>query len=148
MDVPQRLTRHVTNEEAARIIALIQDGRSQRYVAGVIGVQQSTISRVVNRYQETGQLTRRPGQGRGRVTSVVDDRYLRLTALGIRHTNARRLQTDLLAARNVRMCLQTVRNRLREAGLRARVPARGPRLTREHRVARLEFAREHANWNI
>lgn len=46
MDVSERLT-HVINEEDARIIALIEDGHSQKYIAGVTD-------------QETGQLSRRP----------------------------------------------------------------------------------------
>jgi transposase len=148
MAIPQRLTRHLNNEEAVRAIALIEDGRSQRYVANLLGVQQSTISRVVQRYRETGQYSRREGQGRRRITTAVDDRFLRLTAMRTRHCTARMLQTELIAARNVHICLQTVRNRLREENIRPGVPARGPRLTREHRVARLQFAREHADWGL
>ena len=55
---------------------------------------------------------------------------------------------ELFGARDVDISVQTVRNRLREDNLRARVPAKGPLLTRAHRVARLEFAREHVNWGI
>lgn len=36
---------------------------------------------------------------------------------------------------------------LKEANLTPRRPARGPKLTTAHRQARLEFAREHINWN-
>lgn len=140
--------RRLTEEQAVKVITLIEDGRSQRYVANVIGVQQSTISRIVSRYRETGQCSRREGQGRRRITTAVDDRFLRVTALRTRHCTARMLQRDLLAATNVNMSLQTVRNRLREHNLRAMVPARGPRLTRAHRVARLQFAREHVDWGL
>jgi hypothetical protein len=77
-----------------------------------------------------------------------DDRFLRLTALRTRHCTARLLQNEMLAARDVEISLQTVRNRLREDNIRARVPARAPQLTRQHRVARLAFAREHVNWDI
>jgi hypothetical protein len=43
----------------------------------------------------------------------------------------------MLAARDVEISLQTVRNRLREDNIRAPVPTRAPQLTRQHRVARL-----------
>lgn len=148
VQVQLRHNRHLTEEEAVKVITLIEDGRSQRYVANIIGVQQSTISRVVRRYRETGQYCRREGQGRRKITAAVDDRFLRVTALRTRHFTARMLQNDLLAARNVNISLQTVRNRLREDNLRASVPATGPRLTRAHRVARLQFAREHADWDL
>lgn len=42
----------------------------------------------------------------------------------------------------------TIRRRLREHGLRFRRPATGPDLLRNHRTARLRFAREHQHWNV
>lgn len=148
MNVPQRVSYHLTHDEAIRALTLLQDGRSQRYTARVLGVNHSTIGRLAQRHQETGSVERRPGQGRGRVTSVRDDRYLRLITLRTRHCTARLLQREMLAARDVAISLQTVRNRLREDNIRARVPARAPLLTRQHRVARLTFARDHMNWDI
>ncbi|RZC35984.1 HTH Tnp Tc3 2 domain containing protein, partial [Asbolus verrucosus] len=109
-------------------------------------VQQSTISRTLAHFNEIGKYTRRPGQGPHRVTSRRDDRFLQLMALRLRHCTARMLQTELHNVRNVRVCVQTVRNRLREANLHAQVPASGPMLTREHQVVRLEFARKHVHW--
>ncbi|RZC40183.1 HTH 38 domain containing protein [Asbolus verrucosus] len=91
MNVPQRISYHLTHEEAIRALALLQNGRSQRYVAGVLGVHHSTIVRLAQRHQETGSVDRKPGQGRRRVTSVRNDRFLRLTALRIRHCTARLL---------------------------------------------------------
>lgn len=43
---------------------------------------------------------------------------------------------------------QTVINRLRESGLRARHPVRVPMLTARHRRARLAYARQHLQWNM
>lgn len=93
--------------------------------AEVIDVQQSTISRVVYRYQRTGQVSIRPDQCRRKVTSELDDCYLRLTGLRIRHTSARKQQAELLAALNFRISLQIVTNRLREVGIKEKVTARG-----------------------
>jgi transposase len=138
MNVPQRVSYHLTHEEAIQALALLQDGRSQRYVSRVLGVNHSTIVRLAQRHQETGSVDRRPGQGRRRVTSVRDDRFLRLTALRSRHCTARLLQSEMLTARDVEISLQTVRNRLREDNIRAHVPARAPQA----------FAREHVNWDI
>jgi transposase len=114
-------------------------------VARVLGVNHSTIVRLTQRHQETGSVDRRPGQCRRRVTSVRDDRFLRLIALRTRHCTARLFQSEMLAARDVEMSLQTVRNRLGEDNIPAHVPARAPQLTRQHRVARLAFCREHVN---
>lgn len=139
---------NLTTEQVARIIALIEDGRTQTYVANLMNINQSSVSRAVSRYRETGNYRRRPVFGRPRCTSRQDDRYLRLQALRLRHVTARQLQNDLNNVRNTRVSSQTVRNRLRESGIRARVAVTVPHLTRAHRVARLRFAREHVNWTI
>jgi hypothetical protein len=49
--------------------------------------------------------------------------------------------------RGVMISVSTVRRRLKERGLFAKTPATGPRLTVEHRRARLEFAHQYVNWD-
>ncbi|XP_072383871.1 uncharacterized protein [Diabrotica undecimpunctata] len=140
---------NLTRDQVVRIISLSEDGRSQRYVANLVGVNQSTVSRVVVRYRETGLYERRAVTGRPRTTMHVDNRFLVLQALRRRHVTSSQLQHDLAkCTRNVVVSLETVRHILRQSGIRARVAATAPRLTREHRIARLTFAREHVNWNI
>ncbi|XP_072376013.1 uncharacterized protein, partial [Diabrotica undecimpunctata] len=134
--------------QVVRIFSLIEDGRSQRYVANLVGLKQSTVPRVVVRYRETGLYERRAVTGRPRATTHVDNRFLVLQALCRRHVTASQVQHDLVETRNVRVSTETVRHILRQSGIRARVAVTAPRLTREHRIARLTFAREHINWNI
>uniref|UniRef100_T1H199 Transposase Tc1-like domain-containing protein n=1 Tax=Megaselia scalaris TaxID=36166 RepID=T1H199_MEGSC len=43
-------------EQVAQIIALLDDGRSQRYVSEHLGIPRSTIGYAVQRFQETGRL--------------------------------------------------------------------------------------------
>jgi hypothetical protein len=114
----------------------------------VLSVNHSTIVRLAQRHQETESVDRKPGQSRRRVTSVRVDHFLRVTALSTRHYITRLLQREMLGARNMEISLQTVRNRLRDDNIWARVPARVPQFTRQHRIAPLAFAREHVNWNI
>lgn len=65
----------------------------------------------------------------------------------------RRLPATLVArrlaeVRNVVVSARTIRRRLREYGLVSRRPSRGPELLAEHRVARLQFVRQHINWDM
>jgi hypothetical protein len=46
-----------------------------------LNVSPSVIHRLWNHYDETGQFTRRVGQGHGRMTTPQDDRYLTIGAL-------------------------------------------------------------------
>ncbi|PSN35137.1 hypothetical protein C0J52_24725 [Blattella germanica] len=59
-----------------------------RYVAGVLGVNASTIQRTYQRYRDLDTYTRRPGFGHRRVTSSRADRFLRIQVLRNRHTTA------------------------------------------------------------
>lgn len=136
----------LTVSEAVRIVTLLEEGYSQRIVANRVGVAQSTVSEVGRRYRETNQFTRRPGQGRRRSTSHLDDRFIVLRSLRNRTYTAPELQGALAEVRRVNISERTVRRRLAEVGLRARRPANGPRLLAHHKIQRLRFARQHVNW--
>ena len=140
--------RHLSSNEVARAVQMVEDGRTQRQAANALGVSQSVIGRAVQRYQETGQYTRRPGQGRPRSTTPGQDRYLRTLAARNRYSTARQLRHDFQDATGSRISDQTVRNRLHHAGLHARRPFAVPRLTAAHRRARLTFSRDHSDWQL
>jgi len=133
--------------DSARVVALLEDGRSQAYVSRTLGIPRTTVRRVFHRYQETGGYTRRPGSGRPRSTSARDDHFILLNVLRNRRTTAVEARQRLLQVRNVNVSSRTVRRRLSEAGLQARRPAIGPELQPRHRTARLNFARNHINWS-
>jgi transposase len=60
------------------------------------GINQSTVSRILRRYRETGGYSRRPGQGRGKATTADQDRFLRLQALRTRFVTSTIIQTRFL----------------------------------------------------
>ncbi|GFX69790.1 transposable element Tcb2 transposase [Trichonephila clavipes] len=66
---------HLTDSEAWRVVGRLEEGQNQAEVAQAIGVLQSVISRIWNRFLETGNAGRRPGQGRRRATTPNEDRY-------------------------------------------------------------------------
>ncbi|MBS0032906.1 MAG: transposase [Candidatus Baumannia cicadellinicola] len=138
----------MSESDVSRAVTLIEVGVSQRDVGRRLGVSQSVISRLWNQHQELGTLRRRPGQGRSRSTTHIEDRFLRVNELRNRFLTARELQNDLSQATGNRVSDQTVRNRLLEAGLRSKRPVRVPRLTARHKRARLQFARDHRRWQL
>lgn len=135
-------------EQVARAIALVEDGRSQRYAARVLNLPETNVRRAIRRYWETGLYTRRRGSGRPRVTGLRDDRFILMHTLRNRFSTAAETSRRLRAARGVEVSAETVRRRLQEMTLRARRPARRATLTAAHRRARLSFAREHRHWTV
>ena len=82
------------------------------------------------------------------MTTPRQDRILVLLSRRNRMSTARALEIDFRRATTVHLSDQTVINRLHEDGMRARRPARGPILTAQHRVQRLNFAHEYQNWQL
>ena len=71
---------HLTQLEAWRLVRRLQGGQTQTEVATGIGVAQSGIFRIWNRFLETGNASRKSGRGRRRVTTPNKDHYLMKTA--------------------------------------------------------------------
>ncbi|GFU23290.1 HTH_Tnp_Tc3_2 domain-containing protein [Trichonephila clavipes] len=99
---------HLTDSEAWRVVGMLEGGQTQTEVAQAIRVSQSVISRIWNRFLETGSAGRRPGQGRRRATTTIEDRYLVLTARRHRNMNATLLQQHLRSATGTAVSTQTV----------------------------------------
>ncbi|GFT19422.1 transposable element Tcb2 transposase [Trichonephila clavipes] len=92
----------LTDSEAWRVVGRLEGGQTQAEVAQVIGVSQSVISRIWNRFLETGSAV--------------------LMARRHRNMNATLLQQHLRSATGITVSTQTVRNRLHAVGLYARRP--------------------------
>lgn len=141
-----RENRNLSPEECAVAIALVEEGLSQVQVALRLGVTQSTVSRILERFRETNSNQRRPGQGRHRVTTNNQDRFLRLQAIRTRFVTTTSLQQEFSRRYNYRISRDTVRRRLAEVEVTPYRAATGPLLTADHRRQRRQFAQEHQNW--
>jgi transposase len=143
MNCNQRHSRNLSPEECTVAVALSEKGRTQQSIAERFSVMQSTISRVINRYLETGINKRRTGKGRKRMTTANQDRFLRLQTLRQRFVTSTSLQEAFSLRYNALISQDTIRRRLAEHQLLPYVLATAPLLTAEHR---LEFAHAHLNW--
>ena len=129
----------LTEVQGGQAIALLMQGQRQQQVARHFGVHASTIERLVRRLRETGRVADRPRSGRPRVTSQRQDRAIRLAQLRNRRLTATETAVNTVGSHNRRIHPKTVRNRLREFGLRARRPNVGLPLSRARRARRRRF---------
>ncbi|GFS77929.1 transposable element Tcb2 transposase [Trichonephila clavipes] len=89
---------HLTDSEAWRVVGRLEGLQAQAKVAQAIGVSQSVICRIWNRFLETGSAGLIPGQGVRQATTPIEDRYLVLTAPRHQNTNTTLLQQHLRSA--------------------------------------------------
>ena len=97
-------------------IGRLQAGESQNEVARTLNVNQSNISRLWNRFQQTSSTNDRQRSGRPRITTPELDRYIRVFHLRNRIVAASTTAAGIHGLR--RISSQTVRNRLRQHGIR------------------------------
>ena len=119
---------------------MLECGRSQDNVARRFNVSRSTITRLVHRVIVTGGLSDRPRPGAPRVTSVRQDNFIRQRHLRDRYVTAESTALTVNWNRGRTISRNTVRNRLRDRGIRCRRPYRGPVLTQRHRRERQQWA--------
>lgn len=138
----------LTGTERERAIGMLQAGSHVNRVARVFHVHPSTISRLRGRLQASGSTSDRPRSGRPRVTTDRDDRRIRMLHLRDRLRSATVTAAETPGLHNNRISDQTVRNRLRQAGLHARRPYRGLVLTAPRRQQRMRWVITHGRWTI
>ncbi|GFY11730.1 transposable element Tcb2 transposase [Trichonephila clavipes] len=131
-----------------RIVRMLESSRSQTEVSRILNVDQSVISRLCQRFQRTGDVTRQPVSGRPRVTTSRQDLYLVISARRQRGSTARALGSVLTVATGIRISKQTIYRRLNHTGLYTRRPAVCIPLTSAHKRARLNWSLKHQHWSV
>ncbi|EFN85118.1 Transposable element Tcb2 transposase, partial [Harpegnathos saltator] len=106
----------------------------------------SAVQRGYTRNLETNSFQRRSVSGRLHITDERDDQFIVLNSLRNRHQTAVQIQNSLRDVFHNNVCVNTVRNRMRENGFFARRPAGVLSVTCLHRVARLDFVVNRRHW--
>ncbi|GFV24074.1 transposable element Tcb1 transposase [Trichonephila clavipes] len=129
-----------------RINGRLECGRTQLEVSEELGIAQSVISRLWQRFQDDGNASRCYRTGRPRVTTPNEDRYLAVAAKRNRRSTASDLSRQLSSATGTTVSRQIMYRRLGHIVLYARRPVRCVPLTTNHCRLRLTWSKEHALW--
>ena len=119
----------MTFEQRERAISMLTVGMSTRDVARHFQRHESTIRRLLNIFQQTGNVADRPRSGRPRKTTPREDRFLTTSSRRNRFLCSRKLGRLLRNTTGTRVCDRTVRNRLHAARLKVCRPYVGIPLT-------------------
>ena len=115
----------MTFEQRERAIGMLTAGMSAQRRCSAFQRHESTISRLLNRFQQTGNVADRPISGRPRKTTPREDRFLTTSSRRNRFLSSRKLDRLLRNATSTRICDRTVSNRLHASRLKACRPYSG-----------------------
>ena len=123
----------------------LENGSSTCAIALEMGIHYSTVSKYRSKYLP--DLPKSKGGCPLKLSSANICYATRLLATG-KAENASQLAGTLRKLTSKSLTSQTIRNYLKRAGFRAVVKKKKPRLTKEHRKHRLDFAFAHQHWTI
>lgn len=127
------------------IVRLRDDEKlSEREIARRLEIRPSVVHYWLAKHDRSHHVSEPPRRGRPRATTAELDEALYRSSL----RDPFRPATDLRDELAPNVSADTVRNRLREKGLRCRVPARKPFLRETHVEKRFRFAAAHLNWSV
>ena len=87
----------------ARVMHLLKDGERLRVVDRILYLSPSVVGRRWRSYQETGECTRRQEQGRSRMTTPKQYRFLVLLSRRNHLSTAKALEMDFSRATEVHL---------------------------------------------
>lgn len=146
MSVDRKRKSHISNELKLLIVNQIQEGMSYSDISKLLCIPKSTIGDVWKRFNERGNIDRKPGSGRPRKTSYRQDRILRRLSMQNPRKTAVVLNQEMRTHFGVSVSVSTTKRRLWMFRLFGRRPAKKPMITLKNRNARLAFARKYRNW--
>ena len=127
-------------QDRFKAIGMQEAGLSIRAIARRLECHPSTISRLFKKVAETGTVCDRPRSGRHKKTTEEEDRRL------VAQHEADPWRKTKTSAIGLHISTQSVRRRLKSAGLKCRRPHIGIPFKENHRVARLQWANARIRW--
>ncbi|GFU25229.1 transposable element Tcb1 transposase [Trichonephila clavipes] len=118
--------KHLDDFLRERIIGRLAYGRAQLEVSEELGIAQSVICRLWQRFQDDGNVSRCYSTGCPRVTTPNEDLHLAVTAKRKRRSTASDLSRQLCSSTGTTVSRQTVYRRLGHIDLYQARPTRGP----------------------
>ena len=144
----RRMAKDLSEGVRGQIIALTNEGYSQRQVAAKIGVSKGAVQRTLERFRKTGSYSSRPKSGRPRSTTKQEDQFIKLTSLRNRRATAGDIQLAINSTRERPISKATVRRRLTASGLRGRVARSKPFLRPVNKRKRYLWAKKYKNYTV
>jgi hypothetical protein len=144
----------LTEIEIGKIIGLAESYKlrkervNYRAIGRSVGRSDMTVKRVLEKEKKGESHEHKHRSGRPRMTTVAEDRALKIRSLKDRKLTAVDLRPTVITKYNRHASVWTIRRRLCEVDLHGRVAAKKPLLTFHHRLRRLRWAQKYRDWTV
>lgn len=135
----------ISTAQSNHILSLLDSGHSGHEISTLTGASTASISRLHSRYRP--YLTKAPGGRPSKLSDTNIRHALRLISSG-KAENAVQVTKALKDITNQPLSAQTVRNGLKDVGMKAVVKKKRPFLSKRHRKERMDFAISHKDWTV
>lgn len=136
----------LTDFKKGRLCGLLEAGMSIRDVAQRMEISTKTVQKWWNQYLNEGNVKRKIGSGRPSQTTVRQKAALVLKVKRNRFKPVTKLGQEWITENNLNCSLRTARRIALKAGYKSCYPAIRIPLGHHHRIARLQWARDHQQW--
>lgn len=132
----------ISMDVKGQIIGMSNSGKSARQIGRELGISDTTASRVIRRFKETGSNENRPRSGRPSILTERDKNHLTRITKSNQFTPLRQIVNQL----PLNVSIDTARKALKERGLNQYDAAKKPFLKPEHVKKRKDWCKTIGSW--
>lgn len=121
------------------------EGKSHKDISEIVGRSRSSVQYVCQKYNATGSVANKPRSGQPPKLNSAAKRSILMNVRDNPKLSAPKIVQNLQSDYNVKVCPQTVRNMLNEAGYKGRIARKKPFINKINKAKRLDFAKTHLN---
>jgi transposase len=141
--------RRLDQVKRGTILGLKQAGRSIHKIAEEMKCERKAVRELLKKVKKHNTLDDLPRSGRPKKTTPREDRIIKRLSLTNRRATAKDIAIKQLPLyTEKKLSVSLVKDRLKSAGLPARVARKKPKLTEANRKKRYEWAKTHKDWTV
>jgi transposase len=134
----------VTNSERAQVVALHNVGLSVKQICGELGLSQTTVRRVIKRFETEGSTERKFAHSHPTKMTVRDERRLIFLAQTNRFASLNQLKTMWGGP----LQINRMRFYLQKHGFGNRLAVKKPQLSKVNQKRRLDFCKQFQHYEV
>lgn len=135
-------------EKRKKVISLHQEHLTFGKIGKQLKIPKGTVQRIVEKWRTTGSVANRQGQGRKRSTTPREDAAIVRKVTINPRLSAPKIAKDVQIDLGINVHPQTIRRRLKSAGLSGEIAKRKPWISEKNRKKRLAWARDKVEWSV